>query len=102
MLQPPGYLYCDDLILLQARADLNGLEAADVRVECLLGREGPGESFEVLQRAELAASGRDGSDTLFGIELAPEIPGLQSYRVRIYPYNEALSHPFELGCMLWV
>jgi starch phosphorylase len=102
MLQPPGHIYCDDLILLQVRADLNGLEAVDVRVECLFGREGPGESFDVLQHAVLPATGRDGSYTQFGIELAPEVPGLQRYKLRIYPYNEALSHPFELGFMLWI
>jgi starch phosphorylase len=32
----------------------------------------------------------------------PEIAGLQYYKLRMYPYNESLSHPFELGCMIWI
>ena len=31
MLQPPAHLYCDEEICLRVRADLNGLEAGDVR-----------------------------------------------------------------------
>ena len=44
----------------------------------------------------------DGEHTEFAIELPPEIPGLQYYKLRMYPYTEALSHPFELGCMIWI
>jgi glycogen phosphorylase len=102
MLQPPAHLYQDDKILLQVRADLNGLQASDVKLECLLGRDFDDGEFEVLQRAELPATGMDDKYTEFAIELAPEIAGLQYYKLRMYPYNDAMSHPFELGCMIWI
>ena len=102
MVQPPGHLYQDETILLRVQADLNGLAAGDVRLECQLGRGGADQAFEVLQRAAIPAIQTQGEHTLFEIELRPEIAGLQSYKLRMYPYNEALSHPFELGCMIWI
>tara|TARA_R110001599_G_scaffold353881_1_gene602070 strand:- start:53578 stop:56124 length:2547 start_codon:yes stop_codon:yes gene_type:complete len=102
MLQPPAHLYHDYKIALQVRVELNGLHADDVRLECLLGSNDANGEFEVLQKAELPATGGDDRYTEFGIDLVPEIAGLQYYKLRMYPYNGALSHPFELGFMLWV
>ena len=102
MVQPPAHLYHDDKILLRVRANLNGLEATDVKLECLFGREGLDGDIDVKQVAELSSIGGDGDATEFEIDLAPEIPGLQYYKLRMYPFNDALSHPFELGCMIWV
>ncbi len=102
MVQPPGHIYHDEKILLEVQADLNGLQPEDVRLECLLGHIDEEGEFEVGQRAELGAVGSDGRYTRFTIELSPEIPGKQCYKLRMYPYNEALSHPFELGCMIWI
>ena len=102
MLQPPAHLYHDDKIGLRVQVELNGLQAADVRLECLLGSTDADGEFVVSQKAELTTTGGDDHSTEFGIELVPEIAGLQYYKLRMYPYNEALSHPFELGCMLWV
>jgi starch phosphorylase len=50
---------------------------------------------------ELAAVGVEGDCTEFQIELSPEIAGLQYYKLRMYPFHHALSHPFEVGCMIW-
>ena len=102
MLQPPAHLYHDEKILLRVRADLNGLRAEDVKLECLLGRGAPEEEFEVKQLVVIPATGVDDNFTNFEIELNPEIAGLQYYKLRMYPFNEAMSHRFELGCMIWI
>jgi starch phosphorylase len=102
MLQPPAHLYHDDKIVLRVRAQLNGLQAEDVRLECLLGSNDADGEFVVSQKAALSATGGDDHYTEFAIDLVPEIAGLQYYKLRMYPYNDALSHPFELGCMIWV
>jgi starch phosphorylase len=102
MFMPPAHLYQDETILLRARAELNGLQPGDIRLECLFGRNSSDGEFEVLQKAELTASGSEDHYTYFEIELVPEIPGLQYYKLRMYPFNEALSHPFELGFMIWI
>jgi glycogen phosphorylase len=102
MIQPPAHLYHDDKILLKVRATLNGLAATDVKLECLFGRAATGDDIDVAQVAQLIAIGEEGDCTEFQIELSPEIAGLQYYKLRMYPFNEAMSHPFELGCMIWV
>jgi starch phosphorylase len=102
MLQPPAHLYHDDKIGLRVQVQLNGLDAADVRLECLLGSNDANGEFAVAQKAQLSTIGENDQHTEFGIELVPEIAGLQYYKLRMYPYNEALSHPFELGCMIWI
>jgi len=102
MLQPPAHLYHDDKILLRVRANLNGLAATDVKLECLFGRAGAGGEIDVRQVAELCAVSQEGDYTDFELELAPAIAGLQYYKLRMYPFSDVLSHPFELGCMIWI
>jgi starch phosphorylase len=102
MLQPPAHLFHDDKILLKVRAELNGLEATDVKLECLFGRGASDGDIDVAQVAELVATEVHGTCTEFQIDLTPEIAGLQYYKLRMYPFNQAMSHPFELGCMIWV
>lgn len=101
--QPSAHIYQDERIMLKVRADLNGLEAGDVRLECLLGRgDNHIDDFEVVQRAELIATGQEGKYTEFEIDLVPEIAGLQYYKLRLYPFNDAQTHRFELGRMIWI
>ena len=102
IIQPPAHLYHDDNIMIKVRADLNGLEAKDIKLECLLGRGAVHSEFEVGQVAVLPATGGDDRYTEFEIDLTPELAGLQYYKFRMYPFNDALSHPFELGCMIWI
>jgi len=102
MIQPPAHLYQDEKILLRVRTDLQGLDAEDVKLECLLGRGNPGGELQVKQTTELLPVGMHDNYTEFEIEVIPEIAGLQYYKLRMYPFHEALSHPFELGCMIWV
>jgi starch phosphorylase len=102
MLQPPAHLFHDDKIGLRVRAELNGLQATDVKLECLLGSNDVEGEFVVAQRVELQATGGDERYTHFGVDVMPEISGLQYYKLRMYPFNEALSHPFELGFMIWI
>jgi starch phosphorylase len=57
MLQPPAHLYHDEKIVLKVRAKLNGLQAGDVKLECLLGRETTSDELDVSQVALLPATG---------------------------------------------
>jgi starch phosphorylase len=36
------------------------------------------------------------------LELEPELCGRLDHRIRAYPCHELLTHPFELGLMIWV
>ena len=73
-----------------------------MKLECLLGRDPGQEETEVLQVVQLDAVSEDGDCTEFEIDFIPQIAGMQYYRLRMYPFNDAMSHPFELGCMIWI
>ena len=42
------------------------------------------------------------AESVFALELQPEQCGKLEYRIRIYPYHEMLTQPFELGMMRWL
>jgi starch phosphorylase len=100
---PPDALPAGAPLPLEVAVELNGLEPDDLVVECLCGHLEEHGELTVRQRVPLkqAGTGAHGT-TLFRVDLAPELPGLQHYQVRSYPYHTRLSHPFELGCMTWV
>lgn len=88
---------------IRVMARLNGLQATDVRVECLLGTVSQSDEFEVKDSFFLEAGAANENDEVeFHLDLRPTLPGLQYYKIRMYPYNELLSHRFESGKMIWL
>ena len=93
----------DGAVELRVEAALNGLTAEDVRVECLVSPEctgtdgSPGPNSFLLEK-----EGEEDGRTLFATHVQPPYPGLQTLRLRMYPYHESLTHPLEMGAMLWV
>jgi starch phosphorylase len=92
----------DEPVSYHVEVFLNGLAQEDVRVECLVDKEPvegdePARPQSLLMEAEASERGV----TRFSLTLTPPFPGVQSLRIRMYPYHPALSHPLELGCMLW-
>jgi len=111
-------------INVTVEVDLNGLAPKDVRVEAIVIRrsesEGPvphshlmdevalsvadrvpsrNEECELrFQFVELSATGK----AVFSLYLSPEWCGLLSYKIRLYPHHDQLTHRFETGLMLWV
>jgi len=96
-----------DTLPIRVAAELNGLTAEDVVVECLVGVEDEAGEFQVKDRfvlqAEPAGEGAaPGGEVLFSLDLCPRLSGLQYYKLRMYPYHRLLAHPFETGCMIWL
>jgi glycogen phosphorylase len=87
---------------VEVAVTLNGLLPGDVVVELLLTRlHEPGQTrdrHEFAVRDTIAGTG----EHRFTLELKPELCGKLDYRIRVYPRHELLTHPFELGLMLWV
>lgn len=100
---PPVHISAGSAFPLEVSVRLNGLQANDVAVECVIGSIADGEEFKVCEQHLLQAveTGADG-ETRFRLDLHPPLPGLQHYKIRIYPYHRLLSHRFEMGCMLWL
>ncbi|HKF96138.1 MAG TPA: hypothetical protein VKB96_16420, partial [Gammaproteobacteria bacterium] len=59
--------------------------------------------FTVHERLTLTAEqNHDEHGQLFSLEMQPRLPGLQQYQLRVYPCHPLLSHPFEMGLMVWL
>ena len=102
---------------LRVAAGLNGLAPADVRVEFVARRLLPEadlappvlSSYGQPPRAGVwhaAFSATDEQDTdgavIFALDVEPQECGQFRTEVRIYPWHELLSHPYELGLMKWL
>jgi starch phosphorylase len=95
-------------------AALNGLDPADVRIEFIAQRVLPRarlespllSSYRAVEcddswHALLRATGeteQDGSH-VYVLNAAPQDSGQYAYEIRIYPWHELLTQPFELGLL---
>ena len=102
---------------LRVAAGLHGLAPADVRVEYVARRllpeadlsPPPLSSYQRppragLWHAVLSATDEheaDGSQ-VFALDVEPPECGQFHTEIRIYPWHELLSHPYELGLMKWL
>lgn len=99
----PTEIKYHEALPITVSAVLNGLSQDDVVVECLLGYEEDDGRFKLHGRYSLEPESRAGSElSYFSLQLHPDNSGLQYYRIRMYPCHPLLSHPFEMGCMIWL
>jgi starch phosphorylase len=96
----PTALYKGDTLPLRITAQLNGLSTDDVIVECVLGREDSDGLFHPAKTEALTQAAQDGGTAKYALDLEP-LAGLQSFRIRMRPAHRGLSHPFELGYVVW-
>jgi starch phosphorylase len=90
-------------VRVEVAVRLNGLSPSDVVVELLLsaGQCEP-DVRPVRHEFEHDGTRTERDEHRYVLELAPELCGKLDYRIRVYPCHELLTHPFELGLMLWV
>ncbi len=86
---------------IRISAFLNGLSPEDVAVECLVGKMEDDE-FIIHDRQRFENIKQEGDEHLFTLDLKPTQPGLNYYKLRMYPYHTLLSHPHETGYMIWL
>jgi starch phosphorylase len=90
-------------VTLEVTANLAGLEPDDVVVECLIGVVSIDNDFSVVEDHKLIPQDQtQQGETLYRLELHPSLPGMQHYKLRIYPFHPLLSHRFETGYMMWL
>jgi starch phosphorylase len=99
---PKKRIQFGESVPIETAVKLNGLNPVDVAVELLVSRaEEPGKGEPVHHR--FVSQGVDAiGEHRFTVDLAPDLCGRLDYRIRIYPWHELLTHPFELGLMIWV
>jgi starch phosphorylase len=100
---PPSEIRAGEIFPLRVAAQLNGLNPEDVLVECLVGKESNDGEFIRLDSHVFSTESRNNNgETYFKLDLYPRLPGLQTYKIRMFPFHPALSHRFESGCMIWI
>ncbi|MFO7188759.1 MAG: alpha-glucan family phosphorylase [Pseudomonadota bacterium] len=89
-------------VRIEVAVNLDTLSPGDVAVEAVLTR-GLRDGGDRRVYAFAADGTRtEAGEHRFVLELEPELCGRLDYRIRVYPAHELLTHPFELGLMLWV
>jgi starch phosphorylase len=82
---------------------LNGLQPSDVVVELLLSRQYKKTRLDQFRHFRFDCTGTIGSqEHQFELNHIPELCGRQQYYLRIYPYHPLLTHPLEMGRMVWL
>ncbi|HEB67458.1 MAG TPA: glycosyltransferase family 1 protein [Gammaproteobacteria bacterium] len=87
---------------IRVRAFLNGLSPDDVAVECVIGHTDEQGTFHQEAVYPLQHQEQDGKSHIFVLDLQPDECGLKTYRLRLYPHHRLLSHPFEMGYLIWI
>ncbi len=98
---PKRRIQFGDAVRIETGVRLNGLNPEDVAVELLLGHVGQYGKDKVTAHRFVAQGADAIGEYRFVLDLAPEFCGKLDYRIRIYPWHELLTHPLELGLMIW-
>lgn len=100
---PVTHIYRDDTFELKVALNVDGLEPADVVIDCLVGRMEKDGSFERHSCFQLEFVERNGNgDAIYSLAVTLAEPGKQCYMLRAYPYHPLLGQRFETGCMIWL
>ena len=100
---PKKRIQFGDTLNFEIRVNMNGLQPEDVVVEMLLSRPNKEENKDFRHyRFDFAELDNNTGEHRFTMELAPNICGRLDYKVRIYPAHSLLTHPLEMGLMVWL
>ena len=93
-----------DSVLIEVGVRLNGLDPGDLCVEAVYAYSERDDGRTPRVHDEFVADGTagDAGEHRFRLELKPEQCGKLHYRIRCYPRHDLLTHPFELGLMVWL
>lgn len=88
---------------IKVAVNLNGLAPIDIKVECVVGTEDEHGEFSSYACYEFEPAGTNQQgESVFSLNFKPPLAGLQFYKIRLYPSHWLLSHPLEVGRMIWL
>lgn len=101
---PVAQISYGDSLYFEVAVNLNRLTPVDVAVEILLGYNTKNDQLVSVRHYRFDSTDRinESGEHVFVTELQPEQCGNLEYRIRVYPFHELLTHPFELGMMRWL
>jgi starch phosphorylase len=104
----PASISSREHLPVEVEVHLNGLDASDIFVECVFGRETARGHFETEHCLPFALTEETNSDrvkfgcNLFDAAASCQWGGQQVFKIRMYPCHILLNHPLECGRMLWL
>ena len=101
---PPKRISFGDTVDFNVAVKLNGLQPEDVIVELLICRRLTKSTLCEFKhfRFEFTGFAEQSGEHLFELNLTPDLCGKLDYHIRVYPYHALLTHPFEMGMMVWL
>ena len=86
----------------EVAVQLDGLTANDLTVELVFTRPGEPTSDRARRYVLHHERALENGEHIFVRELTPDQCGKMEYRFRVFPTHELLTHPFEMGMMIWL
>jgi starch phosphorylase len=99
---PKKRIQFGDMVRFEVALKLNGLSPEDVVVELLIHRARKDQTDYLHFSFTFQGPIEGSSEHLFALDLSPDLCGKLDYKVRVYPWHELLTHPLEMGLMLWL
>jgi starch phosphorylase len=100
---PTTEVHSGNVLTFRVAATLGGLGPDDVLVECLVGTEDESGAFVRQDSHVFMPTGiNEHGEQVFQLDLEPHLPGLQFYKLRMFPFHPCLCHRFETGRMIWL
>ena len=100
---PVEQIFRDDEFYLKVAVNLDGLDPADVVIDCLVGVQTKEGNFERHSCFQLEYQERnENNEAVYSLCIVLAEPGKQVYMLRAYPYHPLLGQRFETGFMIWL
>ncbi len=104
----PASISTREHLPVEVEVHLNGLDASDIVVECIFGRQTAAGHFETESCLPFALADSTPGEVarysckLFDTAESCQWGGQQVFKIRIYPCHTLLNHPLECGRMIWL
>jgi starch phosphorylase len=98
---PPLELAFGEPLHVEVAVELAGLAPDEIKVELVLDRRDERTGRGTRRSYALAPTGRGSGEARYRVDLAPDMCGHLSYRLRAYPFHPDFTHPLEMGLMRW-
>lgn len=97
------HILTGETLRIKVSAYLNGLLPEDVALECVIGRcNDHKDILSISERHRFEYQCQEGNNHIFALDLKPSKPGLNHYKIRMYPHHTLLAHPLDTGHLIWL
>jgi starch phosphorylase len=100
--QPTARIGYGATMRFEVAVQLDSLTPGDLTVEMVFTRPGEATSIRARRYVLRHEHALENGEHLYVRELTPDQCGKMEYQIRVFPTHDLLTHPFEMGMMLWL